>query len=116
MFEHIQQLLFSRRLDQDELFAMRWKIPTTLQIEIKESDGTYFAKVTSFGDDNVVTQANTGQELVEMINDALYAYLDIPVQYKESIGFFMPPEPVRQELQYKIPAKYLNTKVALAKA
>lgn len=108
--------LFQRRLDEEELFAVSWKIPSRLDIEIKESDGEYVAKIVSFKNDNVVTQAKTGQELVEMVNDALYSYLDIPSAYKERIGFFMPPESVREELKIKIPAKYLNTKVGLVKA
>ena len=116
MFSRIKYLLFGKKLDQDELFALRWKIPAKLEIEIKEDGGTYFAKITNYTDDNVVTQASTGQELVEMVNDALYSFLDIPAQYQENIGFFMPSAEVRDELQYKIPAKYLNTKLSLAKA
>ena len=112
----LRALLFGDKLDQEELFALSWKIPARLEIEIKESDGMYVAKITSYADDNVVTQAKTGQELVEMVNDALYSYLDIPSKYKSEIGFFLPPESVREELQYKVPAKYLNTKIGLARA
>lgn len=108
--------LFGRKLDQEEMFALSWRIPAKLEIEIKETDGMYFAKITSFTEDNVVTQASTGQELVEMVNDALYSYLNIPGEYKESIGFFMPPEEVRKELKFKVPKKYLNRKIGLARS
>lgn len=105
-----------KRLDEEELFALSWKIPSELEILITKTDTGYFAKITSFKDDNVVTQADTGQELVTMINDALYEYLDIPTEYMESLGFFMPPENVRDELKVSIPNKYLNTAIGLQRA
>lgn len=113
---NIKSLLFGSKLDEEELFALSWKIPEKLEIEIKESDGMYVAKITSYKDDNVVTQAKTGQQLVKMVNDALYSYLDIPGKYKDDIGFFMPPKDVREELKYEVPKKYLNRKIGLARA
>lgn len=97
-----------KRVDQDVLFALQWKKPKSIEVFIEKSDHGYFAKVTSFNKDNVVTEARTGQELFEMVNDAIYEYLDIPVQYRELLGAYLPPENVRQELSVKIPSKYLN--------
>lgn len=108
--------IFKPSVDQDVLFALSWKVPDSLEIVIKESDGSYFAKITSFKEDNVVTQADTGQELVEMVNEALYDYLDIPEQYRDRLGFFLPSEKEREELKLKIPKKYLNKRLDLAKA
>jgi predicted RNase H-like HicB family nuclease len=94
---------------------LSWKKPDSLDVFIKKSDNGYFAKVTSLSG-NVVTQAKTGQELIEMVNDAVYAYLDIPQVYREHLGYFMPPEEVRAELKAEIPQKYLNKKIGLVKA
>lgn len=105
-----------RRIDDDELVALSWKIPKELKIHISKTADGYFARITSFDDDNVVTQAKTGQELVTMVNDALYSYLEIPARYMETLGVFMPPEDVRQELQVTIPKKYLNTSIGLSRA
>jgi predicted RNase H-like HicB family nuclease len=68
-------------------------------------------KVTSFEEDNVITEADTGQELFEMLNDAIYEYLDIPTQYRELLGYYLPPENVREELKVAIPDKYLNKRI-----
>lgn len=109
-------MLFNhQKFDQDELFALRWKKPDGIEVFIKKSDNGYFAKVTSLSG-NVVTQAKTGQELIEMVNDAVFAYLDIPKIYREYYGYFLPPENVREELKAEIPKKYLNKKLGLVKA
>jgi len=108
--------MFKSQVDQEVLFALSWKVPDSLDIVINESDGSYFAKITSFANDNVVTQANTGLELVEMVNEALYDYLEVPSQYRRELGFFLPSPEQREELKIKIPKKYLNKKVGLVKA
>lgn len=100
-------LFGNKRIDQDVLYAMEWKKPSNIQVYLEKADGGYFAKVVSL-DGNVVTQASTGQELFEMVNDAIYKYLEIPEQYREKLGFYLPPEDVREELKVEIPSKYLN--------
>lgn len=109
--------LFARnRIDIEVLFALEWKRPDSLEVVIKKADGGYFAKVTSL-DGNVVTQADDGIKLVEMVNEAVYDYLDIPAQYRAELGYFMPPQEVREQFRLNnIPAKYLNTKLGLVRA
>jgi hypothetical protein len=108
--------IFSRnKVDADILFALKWKKPNTIQVIIKKTDQGYFAKVTSING-NVVTQADNGIKLVEMVNEAVYDFLDIPVQYRSELGYFMPPENVREEFKLGIPAKYLNTTIGLVTA
>ncbi len=106
---------FSKKIDSEELFAISWKKPNGIEVIIKKADGEYFAKVTSLPG-NVVTQAKTGQELLELLNDAVYEYLDIPPKYREALGYFLPPDDVRDELKITIPNKYLNKKIGLVKA
>jgi hypothetical protein len=109
--------LFSRhKFDQEEYQALLWKKPDHIDVLIQKSDEGYFAKLTNFNDANVVTQASTGRELIEMVNAAMYDYLDIPEVYRANMGYFLPPEDLRQEMQIEIPAKYLNKKLSLAKA
>ncbi len=101
----------------DEVYrALLWKRPDDLQVFIRKSDGGYFAKLVNFKNDNVVTQAKTGEKLVEMVNEALYDYLDIPDVYRATMGYFMPSEEVRDEIKVQIPAKYLDKKLHLVKA
>jgi predicted RNase H-like HicB family nuclease len=109
-------VLFARRkFDQDEFFALQWKRPDNIQVFINRAEeGGYFAKIVSLAG-NVVTEADTGQALVEMVNEAMYDYLDIPPIYRPQMGLFMPSEEVREEIKAEIPAKYLNTNIGLAR-
>lgn len=108
--------LFGRKFDQDEYQALLWKRPDSIEVLIKESDEGYFAKLTNFTEDNVVTEAKTGQELVIMVNEAMYDYLGIPDMYRASMGYFMPSEEDRAQIKAKIPAKYLNKTLSLARS
>lgn len=112
MFSNLFQ---KKHVDQDVLFALKWKKPQTIEVMIRKTDDGYFAKVVNL-DGNVVTQAKTGLELFEMVNDAIYEYLEIPYQYRESLGYFMPPEDVRDQFKIEIPKKYLNKNVGLVTA
>lgn len=110
-------MLFSRqRFDPEEYRALLWKKPDEIQVFIKKSDGGYFAKLVNFKNDNVVTQAHTGQELVEMVNEALYDYLNIPDVYRARMGYYLPSEKVFEEIKVKIPNKYLDRTLELEKA
>lgn len=105
---------FTKKLDIDTLNAYRWKKPDTLDVEIKKDDnGTYFARIKNYKDDNVVTQAETGKELVEMVNELLYDYLEIPIPYRIHLGYFLPPEEDRDNFGLEIPAKYLGQTIDL---
>lgn len=109
--------IFSRQQFDDEVYrALLWKKPDEIQVFINKSDGYYFAKLMNFKDDNVVTEARTGQELVEMVNEALYDYLDIPEVYRVRMGYFMPSEEAREEMKIQIPKKYLGKTLELVKA
>lgn len=111
----LQKLVSRKTVDPDVLFALKWKKPDTLQVYIQRTDEGYFAKVTNL-EGNVVTQAQTGLELFEMVNDAVYTYLEIPEQYRETLGYFMPPANVREQFKIEIPKKYLNKNLGLVTA
>ena len=111
----LDKLFGDKRVDQETLFALEWKKPESIHVLIKKSDTGYFAKVTNL-DGNVVTQADNAVQLVEMVNEAVYDFLDIPVQYREKLGYFMPPKDVRDELSMGIPDAYLNKEMSLQKA
>ena len=89
------------------LMAYKWRFPEELQISLKASqDGGYIAKVENFP--GCVTQAETGQELFEMVHDAVFTYLQIPRSYQSYMPTFFPPEQLRQQLGIKIPSQYLQ--------
>jgi hypothetical protein len=105
--------LFGPQIDAETLFALRYKLPSRVELDIREdSDGGYTARVLNL-DGNVITQGSDGLELFEMVNDAVLGALDIPEQYRVFLPNFLPPEEVRRGL--KIPDSYLNKKVELLK-
>lgn len=83
------------------LLALRWKFPDELDVKVSKSeDGGFIAKIKNLP--GCITQAETGQELYEMVNDAVYTYLDIPEEYIPYVPSFTPPERVRKEYNIKI--------------
>ncbi len=109
---------FSSRSKYDpiEFRALLWKKPDGIEVVIKQADDGYFAQLTNFKEDNVITQAHTGRELIGMVNSAMYDFLDIPEVYRDEMGYFLPPEDVREEMKLEIPKKFLNKKFSLIKA
>lgn len=102
--------LFRKKIVPEVLTAYKWRLPDVLDVSVKVSkDGGYVASVRNLR--GCVTQAETGKELFEMVNDAVYAYLEVPDEYKVYMPSFFPPEEVRQALGIKgikIPARFLE--------
>lgn len=89
------------------LIAYKWRFPESIKVSIKQSqEGGYIAYVDNFP--GCMTQAETGQELFEMVNDALYTYLEIPKEYQPYMQTFFPPKELRDKLSIKIPEKYFR--------
>lgn len=104
--------LSKKEIIPEVLTASRWKIPDGVNVVIKKSeDGGYFAIIENLP--GCITQAETGQELFSMVNDAIYTYLDIPSEYIPYLPNFLPSEKVRKEFNIKIPENFLEQKIAL---
>jgi len=83
------------------LQAILWKLPDKLEVEIKRSEsGGFYAEIKNLP--GCITQADSVQELYEMINDAVITYFKIPPQYIPFIGPYIPSEEIRKELGIKI--------------
>ena len=95
------------------LIALRWKFPDKVNVEVRKSeDGGYFAIVKNLP--GCITQAEKGQELFEMVNDAIYTYLDVPPQYIPHMPAFLPPEEIRKKLNnIEIPEFILQEGIVL---
>jgi hypothetical protein len=105
-----------QRFDHEEFRALLWKKPDEITVKIRKTDDGYYAKLTNYKDDNVATQARTGEELVEMVNEVLYDYLNIPAVYRRDMGYFMPDQRAREAMKVNIPAKYLEKDISLVTA
>ena len=66
-------------------------LPLKLTVQINKSDdGGLWAKINELP--NCYTQADDFPELIEMINDAVYLYFDIPAGHKSKLGYYIPKE------------------------
>lgn len=96
-----------KKIVPEVLTAYRWRVPDEIEVSVKASkDGGYIAYVKNL--QGCVTQGETGEELFEMVNDAVYTYLQVPEEYRLYMPTFFPPEDVRQELGMKIPERFLE--------
>ena len=83
------------------LQAINWKLPDSLEVEIKESKGGgFYAVVKNLP--GCITQADSGQELYEMVNDAVYTYFQIPREYAPYVRSYIPSEEIRKKFDIKI--------------
>ena len=110
--------LFSSRPDPDTLLALRYKLPVTLSVSIHEDpSGKYVARIDKSDTLRrpIVTEGETGQELFEMVNDAVFTALDIPENYRSYMTKFTPPPEIRDQFAIKIPKQYLDKDLGLVK-
>ena len=89
--------------------AFNSKIPNQINVEIKSSeDGGYIAEIGNI--ENCVTQADSGKEIIEMVNDAMHTSLGIPENYRKYVLHYQPPPETIEEFGMTVPDKYLNRK------
>ena len=65
-------------------------MPDQLTMEIHKTEDGFWAKVKELP--HCYTQANDFSGLIEMVNDAIYTYLEIPNKFRKEVGFYLPKE------------------------
>lgn len=76
--------------DTKEINRLRALFPQEIEVRVSRSeDGGFIAAVRNFP--GVSTEANTFSELIEMVNDALLTYFEIPAQYAPFVVSYLPP-------------------------
>ena len=65
-------------------------LPKKLSIQIRKEEGEFWAEIKEFP--HCYTQAKTFWELIKMINDAIYTHFDIPENFREKLGYYLPEE------------------------
>ena len=63
-------------------------LPEKLTLEVNKTQEGFWAKVKELP--HCYTQGNTFLELVEMINDSIYTYLEIPQRFRKKVGYYLP--------------------------
>jgi len=62
------------------------KLPSTNMRVLWRREGDYIVGTIFIGGEEYVTQAQSAQEFVEMVNDAIYAAYEIPPKYIRHLG------------------------------
>lgn len=103
---------FSKKIIPEVLVALRSRIPDGLDVKIRESkDGGYWVEIINIP--GCITQANNGEELFAMVNDAVFTYFEIPEEYVPYMPVFLPPEEQRKKFGIKIPNEFLKGDLVL---
>ena len=96
-----------KKFDLGELIHYQAQLPDSLEVRIRKSeDGGYWVKVLNLP--GCFTQADNGEELFVMINDAVYTYFDIPEKYIPFVIRYFPPESERKKFKINIPPEFLQ--------
>ena len=56
----------------------------------KTKTGNYWAEVKGKGLENCFTQAENFGELIKMVNDVIFDYLEIPIKIRKELGHYLP--------------------------
>ncbi|GEM_PF-2195635 len=76
-------------------------LPDTLKVEIgKSDDGGLYAIVHNLP--GCYTQAANFVELIEMVNDAVFSYFEVPEPLRDKFGFYIPEEVKRRMEQNQV--------------
>lgn len=63
-------------------------LPLRINVTIEKNDDGLWAKIDELP--FCFTQARSGSELPEMINDAIFTHLGIPEKYRKNVGYYVP--------------------------
>ena len=106
-----------KKIRTDKKIELQKKFPDTLLVEIEPFDDGegYYIQVKNLEGCNTSTRSKDSKELFEMINDAVYTYLEVPEEYQLFMPTYLPLENVRKEFEEGIPADFLNKTLMLSK-
>ena len=83
--------------DIKEVNRLRSLFPFQISVNVYRSkDGGFCAEVLSFP--GCYTEGETLSELIEMINDMVKTYFDVPEKYVSFVPSYVPPIKLAQEL------------------
>ena len=84
------------RSDIKKIKELRSLFPAEIGVKVRRSaDGGFFAEVLTFP--RVITEADTFSELIEMVNDAVLSYFEIPGKYASFVPNYLPSLRMAQE-------------------
>jgi predicted RNase H-like HicB family nuclease len=106
-----------KKIRTDKKIELQKKFPDNLFVEIEPFDDGegYYIRVKNLEGCNTSTRSKDSKDIFEMINDAVYTYLEIPEDYQPFMPTYLPLEDVRKEFEEGIPADFLNKILTLSR-
>lgn len=90
---------------------LRSKFPQSINVKVSRSeDGGFVAEILTIP--GCVTEGDTLSELVEMVNDCVKTYFNVPKKFFQYIPTYLPPVSVAQKLDV-FPAPKRSTEVEM---
>lgn len=72
-------------------------LPQRISVKIEKDEKGLWAKILELP--HCYTQASSGSELLEMINDAVQTHFEIPEKFRKDIGYYVPITDQHQRLE-----------------
>lgn len=92
-------LFGNKEIIYEVLLCHKHKLPNTAVQVSWEKDGEYIVGKIHLGNDYIMTQGRSATEFVEMVNDAIYAAYNVPVEYTQELGGSYRITPPEQEFK-----------------
>ena len=72
-------------------------LPKRISVRIEKDENGLWAKILELP--HCYTQASSGSELLEMINDAVQTHFEVPEKFKKEVGYYIPLTDEHQRLE-----------------
>lgn len=72
-------------------------LPQRISVRIEKDENGLWAKVLELP--HCYTQASSGSELLEMINDAVQTHFEVPENLRKEVGYYIPLTDQHQRLE-----------------
>ncbi|MEO6077652.1 MAG: hypothetical protein ABIP54_02605 [Candidatus Andersenbacteria bacterium] len=83
--QYIKNMFESPRLEREAFDAYFYRLPENVNVSWVRDENYIVGSITDNGHE-YMTQAQSADELIDMVNDAVYTFHEIPEQYREAIA------------------------------
>jgi len=98
MLQYLKELFTPPEIHPEVLEAYIFKLPDAIQVAWFR-DGKFIIGKVKVGDKEFMTQALSGAEFIEMVNDAVFTVYDIPRHYASLVRSYRAFTPSPEELK-----------------
>jgi len=81
VIQNIKNLIFRPSLSREAALAYYNRLPDRIRVEWFRDGKFIIGRIKIENEEGFMTQAISAQEFVDMVNDGLFAYYDIPNEY-----------------------------------